>query len=148
MGNRQPITDRSPFPDNWWLVLNANDPARQLQWMINTLEEARRNRERVFIIGHIPPGTVACNHWWEEAYFKVVTKFQQTITGQFFAHMHSDQIVLDYSDAVDKENPSSVSTRSPSSMRAFSKVSIWILDSDTWSLTEFFDFRCCTSARQ
>ena len=91
------------------MVLGANDPAKQLQWMINTLDEARRNRERVFIIGHIPPGSTSCNKYWEEAYFKIVTKFQKTITGQFFAHMHNDEIILDYSDPVDKEKPTSVS---------------------------------------
>lgn len=95
---------------NWWLVLGANDPARQLQWLIATLDEARYNRERVFIIGHIPPGSSTCNQYWEDAYFDIVTKFRRTITGQFFAHMHTDEVILDYHDAQDSTKATSVCT--------------------------------------
>ncbi|XP_022704639.1 sphingomyelin phosphodiesterase-like isoform X2 [Varroa jacobsoni] len=96
------------YTSNWWLVLGANDPARQLQWLIATLDEARYNRERVFIIGHIPPGSSTCNQYWEDAYFDIVTKFRRTITGQFFAHMHTDEVILDYHDAQDSTKATSV----------------------------------------
>lgn len=35
---------------NWWLWINSTDPAGQLEWLVNTLEKAEENHEKVFIL--------------------------------------------------------------------------------------------------
>ncbi len=45
---------------NFWLLLGLADPANHLRWLYDTLHAAEANREAVYIIGHIPPGTKSC----------------------------------------------------------------------------------------
>uniref|UniRef100_A0A8C8VJM0 Sphingomyelin phosphodiesterase n=1 Tax=Pelusios castaneus TaxID=367368 RepID=A0A8C8VJM0_9SAUR len=40
---------------NFWLLINATDPAGQLQWLVGVLQAAEEQEEKVHIIGHIPP---------------------------------------------------------------------------------------------
>ena len=32
---------------NWWLIMNVTDPAQELQWLIDTLQLAENNHEKV-----------------------------------------------------------------------------------------------------
>ena len=75
---------------NWWLLINATDPAGQLKWLVRTLQSAEDNGERVHIIGHIPSGGGDCIKTWSWQYFKIVLRYENTITAQFMGHTHSD----------------------------------------------------------
>lgn len=46
------------------------------------------------IIGHIPPGKNDCLQIWSENYYRIVSRFNQTIRGQFYGHTHSDEFQL------------------------------------------------------
>lgn len=83
---------------NFWLLLNATDPASHLQWLVHELEAAELSNEKVHIIGHIPPGYVDCMRIWSRNYYKIVQRFESTITGQFFGHTHSDEIQIYWND--------------------------------------------------
>jgi len=39
------------------LLLNNSDPAQMLEWLITVLQTAEDTQQKVYIIGHIPPGT-------------------------------------------------------------------------------------------
>ena len=106
---------------NFWLLLNFNDPHRHLHWMYRQLHKAEVNKERVYILGHIAPGTRSClgknsfNHdqyWicnilvlgrWSREYNRIVRRFRNTIAGQFFGHTHHDEFQVFFKDDNDTE---------------------------------------------
>lgn len=92
------------FHDNWWLILNSTDPLQELQWLMDILQEAENNNEKVHIIGHVPPGHSDCLKIWQTNYYNILSRFEQTITAQFFGHTHNDEIELFY----DKDDPKRV----------------------------------------
>ncbi|XP_071608797.1 sphingomyelin phosphodiesterase [Heliangelus exortis] len=81
---------------NFWLLINATDPAGQLRWFGGVLAAAERAGEKVHVIGHIPPGH--CLSAWSRNYHRILSRFQGTISGQFFGHTHRDEFELFYSD--------------------------------------------------
>ncbi|XP_022670302.1 sphingomyelin phosphodiesterase-like isoform X2 [Varroa destructor] len=102
---------------NWWLAVDPEDPEGQLRWLDEGLAEAARMKEKVHIIGHIPPGTKECHSEWATAYQKIISKHSQIINGQFFGHMHWDQFTVDWSvedDPKKQSIPTGVQISSPS----------------------------------
>ncbi|KAL0268955.1 UNVERIFIED_CONTAM: hypothetical protein PYX00_010720 [Menopon gallinae] len=81
---------------NWWLLLNSTDPAKELQWFIYELQSAEFNNEKVHIIGHIPAGHSDCLKVWSRNYYKIINRYETTITAQFFGHTHFDEFELFY----------------------------------------------------
>ncbi|KTG34926.1 hypothetical protein cypCar_00019195, partial [Cyprinus carpio] len=82
--------------ENYWLMVNSTDPAGQLQWLINILQESENKGEKVHIIGHIPPGL--CLSSWSWNYYHIVNRYESTITGQFFGHTHVDEFQMFYDE--------------------------------------------------
>ncbi|XP_065887574.1 sphingomyelin phosphodiesterase-like [Dysidea avara] len=82
--------------ENWWLLINSTDPAGQLQWLINELQESEDDGEKVHIIGHIGPGSKDCMQVWSSNYYHIVNRYEATIVGQFFGHSHYDEFELFY----------------------------------------------------
>ncbi|XP_070533262.1 sphingomyelin phosphodiesterase-like [Ptychodera flava] len=83
---------------NFWLYLNTTDPADQLQWLISVLQSAEDSNEKVFIIGHIPPGIDDCLKRWSWNYYTIVNRYESTIAGQFFGHTHTDSFQVFYDE--------------------------------------------------
>lgn len=81
---------------NWWLLLNSTDPATELQWFIYELQSAEFSNEKVHIIGHIPPGHSDCLKVWSRNYYKIISRYESTITAQFFGHTHFDEFEVFY----------------------------------------------------
>ncbi|CAH1158391.1 unnamed protein product [Phyllotreta striolata] len=81
---------------NWWLLVNSTDPADELKWLINELQNAENNNEKVHIIGHIPPGSSDCLKTWSKNFYSIVDRFRDTITAQFYGHSHADEFELFY----------------------------------------------------
>ncbi|XP_025831709.1 sphingomyelin phosphodiesterase isoform X2 [Agrilus planipennis] len=83
---------------SWWLLLSSTDPAKELKWLVYELQEAESKGEKVHIIGHIPPGYSDCLKEWSKNYNKIINRYQNTITGQFFGHTHGDEFEVFYDD--------------------------------------------------
>ncbi|CAL1539136.1 unnamed protein product [Lymnaea stagnalis] len=98
---------------NWWMLLNASDPAGELQWLISTLQLAEDKGEKVHIIGHIPPGVKDCLKTWSWNYYRIVSRYQNTIAGQFFGHTHFDSFSVFY-DVETLQTPVGVAYVAPS----------------------------------
>ncbi|KAK6631215.1 hypothetical protein RUM43_014312 [Polyplax serrata] len=81
---------------NWWLLLNSTDPGKELQWFIYELQSAEFNNEKVHILGHIPAGHADCLKVWSRNYYKIINRYETTITAQFFGHTHFDEFELFY----------------------------------------------------
>lgn len=88
-------------------VTNLIDPADQFQWLENVLKEATDAQEKVYIIGHVPPGfynraSFPLGHHkpymyhpqFLKKYLDVTGKYYNTIAGQFFGHLHLDTFQL------------------------------------------------------
>ncbi|NWW45245.1 ASM3B phosphodiesterase, partial [Pedionomus torquatus] len=81
------------------------DPGGQFQWLEETLINASRTDEMVYIVGHIPPGFFEKKRgkpWFRrgfnERYLKIVQKHHKVIAAQFFGHHHTDSFRMFYSD--------------------------------------------------
>uniref|UniRef100_A0A8D0FY24 Sphingomyelin phosphodiesterase acid like 3B n=1 Tax=Strix occidentalis caurina TaxID=311401 RepID=A0A8D0FY24_STROC len=108
----------SPVTRGRMVVLNTNlyydqndetageeDPGGQFQWLEETLTNASRADEMVFIAGHVPPGFFEKKRgksWFRssfnERYLKIVQKHHRVIAAQFFGHHHTDSFRMFYSD--------------------------------------------------
>uniref|UniRef100_A0A1X7T6Y9 Sphingomyelin phosphodiesterase n=1 Tax=Amphimedon queenslandica TaxID=400682 RepID=A0A1X7T6Y9_AMPQE len=75
---------------NWWLWINSTDPDGMLHWFIEKLLDAEAKGMKVHVLGHIPPD----KHSWGQNYKKIVSRFENTIAGQFFGHTHSDTFTV------------------------------------------------------
>lgn len=82
---------------NGWLLLNSSgDPGQMLEWLINVLESAEKNQQKVYIIGHIPPGDHNCLPTWGAQFYQIVDRYEDTILAQFYGHTHDDQFEVFY----------------------------------------------------
>ncbi|EHB06723.1 Sphingomyelin phosphodiesterase [Heterocephalus glaber] len=97
--------------ENFWLLINSTDPAGQLQWLIGELQAAEDQGDKVHIIGHIPPGH--CLKSWSWNYYRIVSRYENTLAGQFFGHTHVDEFEIFY-DEETLNRPLSVAFLAPS----------------------------------
>ncbi|XP_051494162.1 acid sphingomyelinase-like phosphodiesterase 3b isoform X2 [Apus apus] len=81
------------------------DPGGQFQWLEETLTNASRADEMVYIVGHVPPGFFEKKRgksWFRsranERYLEIVRKHHRVIAAQFFGHHHTDSFRMFYSD--------------------------------------------------
>lgn len=79
-----------------WLLLNSTDPATELQWFIYELQSAEFSNEKVHVIGHIPPGHSDCLKVWSRNFYKIINRYENTITSQFYGHTHYDEFEVFY----------------------------------------------------
>ncbi|XP_071502434.1 sphingomyelin phosphodiesterase-like [Diadema antillarum] len=86
---------------NWWLRINATDPDAQLQWLVSVLQAAETAKEKVHILGHIPPSQNLAV--WSKNYELIVKRYASTITGQFFGHTHKDQFKIYYDNVTNRQ---------------------------------------------
>ena len=84
---------------NFFLLLNFDDPSRHLHWIYRELHEAESQGDKVFILGHIPPGRDSCFNHWAHEYHRLIRRFNNTIVGQFFGHTHFDEFEVFYEDS-------------------------------------------------
>ena len=97
--------------DNYWILINSTDPAGQLQWLVETLQTAEDNNEKVHIIGHQPPSSCTAAYSWN--YNTIVNRYENTIAGQFFGHAHAESFKMFY-DENDSKRPISMAFVGPS----------------------------------
>lgn len=54
--------------------MNSTDPYGQLAWLVDELEMAERNGEKVHIINHVPPGQPDCLKTWSRNYYDIINR--------------------------------------------------------------------------
>lgn len=82
--------------DNYWLLLNSTDPCGTLQWLINELQHAEDNKEKVHLLLHIPPGEAACLKVWSHNFYDIINRYENTVVNQFYGHNHRDWFEVFY----------------------------------------------------
>ncbi|KAF4523734.1 hypothetical protein B566_EDAN013851 [Ephemera danica] len=84
------------YNENWWLIYDSVDIGGQLVWLAQTLLQAETAGQKVHLLMHIDSEFGGCFlPWWTE-YRRIVDRFENIITGQFFGHTHSDRIKVFY----------------------------------------------------
>lgn len=83
------------------VTLNKSDPANQFEWLENTLNISQQNKEKVYIIAHVPVGylpysmdTPAMRGYYNEKLIDIFRKYSNVIAGQFYGHTHRDSIMV------------------------------------------------------
>ncbi|XP_035786018.1 acid sphingomyelinase-like phosphodiesterase 3a [Anopheles albimanus] len=88
-----------------------HESEKQWEWLEEVLAKSSRNKETVYIVGHIPPGsderhighTIPFGHssFTEKnnaRYLRLVKRYSSIIQGQFFGHLHSDSFRVVYNE--------------------------------------------------
>ncbi|ESO84682.1 hypothetical protein LOTGIDRAFT_131784 [Lottia gigantea] len=87
--------------DNWWLLVNNTDPAGQLQWLSDVLQQAEDNNEMVHILMHHPAKHEQVKQWsWN--FYTLINRYENIIKAHFNGHSHDDFFNVIY----DSENAS------------------------------------------
>ncbi|GFS93572.1 acid sphingomyelinase-like phosphodiesterase 3a, partial [Nephila pilipes] len=86
-------------PNN--LTSDIPDPGNQFQWLEEVLKNSSRSSEKVYIVGHVPPGyynrvfkgqksspTFHPQH--AKMFTKLLLKYASIIAGQLYGHFHLD----------------------------------------------------------
>lgn len=76
------------------MIYEDQDPYGQLTWLTAVLTKAEKDREKVHILSHIPPGEPYCHLQWSIQYRRIIERFAPIILAQFNGHTHLDEIRL------------------------------------------------------
>lgn len=134
------------YTQNYWLYQpdSPNDPDGQIEWLATELDNAEKNGERAYIIGHMAPGDHDAFHDQSNYLDQVINRYSDTIAGMFFGHTHLDEFQVSYSDY---ENPTAANARAVSyiapslaptsghpSFKVYhvDPVTFAVLDAETW----------------
>ncbi|XP_071325959.1 acid sphingomyelinase-like phosphodiesterase 3b [Trachinotus anak] len=116
-GFRMMVLNTNLYYDQNKLTLDMEDPAGQFSWADRVLTEAANNKEKVYIIGHVPPGFFEKKRhkpWFtsqfNKQYLDLIQKHHSVILGQFFGHHHTDSFRMFYNS---EDSPISTMFLSP-----------------------------------
>lgn len=97
---------------NVWLLVNSTDPQGVVSWLYSELLKAEKNKEKVYLYGHIPIGHADTITAYAKHMNVLVDRFEYTIVGLFYGHTHSDE--LQVSRGVFSDKPTNVQWINPS----------------------------------
>ncbi|KOS18929.1 Sphingomyelin phosphodiesterase 2 [Escovopsis weberi] len=85
---------------NFWMYQPSvgKDPNGQIEWLVQELDAAERAGERVYIIGHTPPGEKDAFAAAANYLDQVFNRYSSTIAAMFWGHTHSDHFEVSYSN--------------------------------------------------
>ncbi|KAM9320148.1 acid sphingomyelinase-like phosphodiesterase 3b [Gastrophryne carolinensis] len=108
VASRVLILNTNLYYDSNSITANMMDPSEQFSWLENQLIDASQNGEKVYIVGHVPPGYFEKKRekaWFREnfnkRYIEIIQKYFTVIQGQFFGHHHTDSYRMFYNNAGD-----------------------------------------------
>ncbi|XP_069559946.1 acid sphingomyelinase-like phosphodiesterase 3b isoform X1 [Brachyistius frenatus] len=102
-GFRMLVLNTNLYYDQNKLTQDTDDPADQFKWADRVLTKAANDKEKVYIIGHVPPGFFEkkrSKQWFtpkfNQRYLDLIEKHHSVIIGQFFGHHHTDSFRMFY----------------------------------------------------
>ncbi|XP_069827684.1 acid sphingomyelinase-like phosphodiesterase 3b [Dendropsophus ebraccatus] len=102
------VLNTNLYYDSNDITANMEDPSDQFAWLESQLSNAYEKGEKVYIVGHVPPGYFEKKRgkpWFREKfnkrYVEIIQKHHQVIQGQFFGHHHTDSFKMFYSNSGD-----------------------------------------------
>ncbi|XP_053560759.1 acid sphingomyelinase-like phosphodiesterase 3b [Bombina bombina] len=107
-GSRIVVLNTNLYYDTNNATASMSDPGNQFQWLDNILTNASQHGEKVYIMGHVPPGHFEKKRgksWFRnnfnQRYIEIIKKHHEVIQGQFFGHEHTDTFRMFYNDQGD-----------------------------------------------
>ncbi|KZT61483.1 putative sphingomyelin phosphodiesterase [Calocera cornea HHB12733] len=91
------------YTDNWYNYINTSNPdvSGQFRWMADELQKSEDAGQRVWIIGHVPPG-------WDgyasipnptNLFYQIVERYSPHVIAEiFFGHNHEDEFSVFYAN--------------------------------------------------
>ncbi|XP_044290900.1 acid sphingomyelinase-like phosphodiesterase 3b isoform X2 [Varanus komodoensis] len=102
---RMVVLNTNLYYENNNQTISLEDPGGQFQWLQDTLSRASKAKEKVYIIGHVPPGFFEKKRgkaWFREhfnqRYTEIIRKHHDVVVAQFFGHHHTDSFRMFYSN--------------------------------------------------
>ncbi|XP_054854632.1 acid sphingomyelinase-like phosphodiesterase 3b [Eublepharis macularius] len=102
---RMIVLNTNLYYENNNQTISLADPGGQFKWLEETLTDASKAGEKVYIIGHVPPGFFEKKRgkpWFREhfnqRYTEIIEKHHGAIVAQFFGHHHTDSFRMFYSN--------------------------------------------------
>jgi len=129
--------------ENFYLLLDPTDPGDMLTWLEKTLAQSEQNKESVYIIGHVPPGSADCFPQWSNRFSALVERYSFIIRGQFFGHLHSDSFFI-YKSFVKKDETVNLGFLAPSMTTNNNRnpsFRVYEIDSDTKLPVNYYQYR-------
>jgi sphingomyelin phosphodiesterase len=111
--------------------------------MEETLRQAEKNGEYVFIIGHIPPGDSTYTTECAKRYQVLVDRFQNIIRGNFYGHTHYDEFRV-LTEYYNKDKVAGIIYTAPSlTTYSFQNPSFRVYEVETKSmiLKDYYQYR-------
>lgn len=89
---------------NWWIYHTTmpRDPSSVFAFLVLSLQLAEDNNERVWVIGHIPPGRSDALYDYSAYFDEIVQHYEATIAAMFWGHTHRDQFEVSYIDYMNR----------------------------------------------
>ncbi|OCB84000.1 sphingomyelin phosphodiesterase [Sanghuangporus baumii] len=103
---------------NFWIYDSDEfqpDPNGILSFLVSELDAAEKSGQKVWIFGHIPPGSSDTMRDQVRSYFlsnyfnQIVHRYHDTIAAQFYGHTHFDQFQIAYSNYSDRNAETAMS---------------------------------------
>ncbi|KAL5481019.1 hypothetical protein ACEPAI_9960 [Sanghuangporus weigelae] len=97
---------------NFWIYDSDEfqpDPNGILSFLVSELDAAEKSGQRVWIFGHIPPGSSDTMRDQSNYYNQIVYRYHDTIAAQFYGHTHFDQFQIAYSNYSDRSAETAMS---------------------------------------
>ncbi|KAJ2963579.1 hypothetical protein NQZ79_g1423 [Umbelopsis isabellina] len=67
---------------------------KQLKWLEAELEQAKKRRMKVILVGHIPPSRKAYYNSCLQMYSQLALKYNEIITSHLYGHMNMDHFIV------------------------------------------------------
>ena len=77
---------------NFYMIVNPTNPGNSITWLENTLREAEKNNEVVYLLQHIPTMEKTYLSECGKRYHAILDRFSHIIRGHFNGHTHNDEI--------------------------------------------------------
>ncbi|RWS30122.1 sphingomyelin phosphodiesterase-like protein 2, partial [Leptotrombidium deliense] len=58
--------------------------------------------DKVHLIGHIAPDNRECTQQWTDNFLRILERFKETVTAQFYGHTHKDEFRVYYSPSTNE----------------------------------------------
>jgi len=77
-------------------TVGIEDPGDQMKWLAGQLADAKKNKEYVYVAGHVPPRAIAdCfRDCYAKAFVDVFKGYHDIIKASFWGHCHMDTFML------------------------------------------------------
>ena len=88
------------YRDDFWVYqdYDTKDRDGQFAWLVTELDAAEKAGERVYIIGHMPPGVPDSLPDGSNYLDQIFNRYSATIAASFYGHTHVDHFEVSYTD--------------------------------------------------